>query len=110
MGAGPMLAPPGFFGWPTTWDTAMPLVSDLLQELLDTANRCGYKKLLAGGQEFDFYHPVKAGDALIAVAKLIEMNEREGKSGNMVLSTIETTYTNQDGQIVAKMRLGSILR
>ena len=101
---GSIVAPPGFFGWPTRWERSMPFFSELRQEVVDTIAKTGYSRLLAGGIEFDFFQPVRAGDILASVAKVTSIQERETKTGKMILSTIETTFINQNGDIVAKER------
>jgi acyl dehydratase len=60
--------------------------------------------LLDGGQEFEFHHPVYAGDILASTQEITSITERESKSGHMLLSVMETTYINQNGQLVAKAR------
>jgi len=107
---GGIVAPPGFFGWPTKWTGAMPLFSELREEVINTINKAGYSRILDGGIEYDFYYPVRAGDTLSALLKVGEIHERETKTGNMVLSVTETTYTNQNGDIVAKARQTLIAR
>ena len=107
---GGIVAPPGFFGWPTKWTSAMPLFSELREEIIDTINKAGYSRILDGGIEYDFYYPVRAGDTLSALVKAGEIYERETKTGTMVLSITETTYTNQNGDIVAKARQTLIAR
>ena len=103
-GFGGIVAPPGFFGWPTKWKSAMPFFSEIRQEVVDTIAKAGYSRILDGGIEYDFYHPVRAGDILSALSKVKNIYEREAKAGKMILSVIETTYTNQNGDVVAKAR------
>ena len=102
---GSIVAPPGFFGWPTKWKTSMPFLPELREELITTITKDGYGRVLDGGMEFDFIQPIRAGDKLASVFKVIDIREREGKGGSkMILSVAETTYTNQYGDVVAKMR------
>jgi acyl dehydratase len=101
---GSIVAPPGFFGWPTKWKGAMPFFSELRQEVIDTIAKAGYSRILDGGIEFDFFQPVRPGDILASVPQVTSIQEREAKGGKMVLSITETTYTNQNGDIVAKAR------
>ena len=107
---GSIVAPPGYFGWPTKWESAQPLRSELMQETIGTVSKSGYSRVLDGGIEYDFYYPVRAGDTLTAVPKVKDIYERESKTGTMVLSVLETTYTNQNGDIVAKARQTLIAR
>jgi len=99
-----IVAPPGFFGWPVRWETAMPFFSPLRAEVIDTISRFGYGRTLDGGIEYDFYHPVCAGDILSALPKAKDIYERETKTGKMIFSIVETTYTNQNSDVVAKAR------
>ena len=101
---GTIVAPPGFFGWPTKWTTAMPFFSGLRQDMIDTISKAGYSRALDGGVEYDLYCPVRAGDTLSSLSKVKDVLERETKTGNMLLSVMETTYTNQNGDVVAKAR------
>ena len=101
---GSIVAPPGFFGWPTKWKSTMPFFSELRQEVIDTMVKAGYSRLLDGGIEFDFFYPVRAGDILAGMPQVASIQERETKGGKMLLSIVETTYTNQNGAIVAKAR------
>jgi len=105
-----IVAPPCFFGWPVRWETAMPFFSPLRAEVIDTISRSGYGRTLDGGIEYDFYHPVCAGDILSALHKVKDVYERETKTGKMIFSIVETTYTNQNGDIVAKARQTLIQR
>jgi len=106
---GSMIAPPGFFGWPTKWPKAgVIFIDDTAMELKATLTRAGYGRSLDGGIEYEFFQPVRAGDILTALPRIIDISEREGKAGKMVFTVIETTYTNQNGDLVAKERHTSI--
>jgi acyl dehydratase len=63
------------------------------------------KRGVNAGVELEYFKPIKPGDVITASAKVIEMEVKEGKSGQMVLSATERTYTNQKGEVVAKMRI-----
>ncbi len=62
-----------------------------------------YKRVLNGGTECEYFDTVCAGDVLTARSKISGFNEREGSMGPMLITSRETTFTNQDGQLVAKM-------
>lgn len=98
------IAPPGFFGWPVKWEAAMPFFSTLRTEAIEVIDKAGYSRLLDGGIEYDFYHPVRVGDILSALSKVKDIYEWETKAGKMLFSVIETTYINQNGDVVAKAR------
>jgi acyl dehydratase len=65
----------------------------------------GLKGLLDGGTETEYFEQICAGDTLTVSSKLVGLDVRESKSlGKMLITTNETTYTNQDGKVVAKQR------
>jgi acyl dehydratase len=107
---GSLIAPPGFFGWPVKWAGSMPLAPKIRDVLTTALAKEGYHRLLDGGIEFDFYQPVRAGDTLVAVAKIADIYERESKGGKMVFSVFETSYHNQHGALVGLARQTLILR
>ncbi len=101
---GSIVAPPGFFGWPTKWPEMGPTFSRLREELTTTISEAGFPRVLDGGIEYDFFAPVRAGDTLAALPKIINIFDRESKGSTMLFSVTETTYTNQNGALVAKAR------
>ena len=102
-GYGSIIAPPGFFGWPTKWDV-MPIVTKLREELVSALTQAGYGRVLDGGIEYEFFCPIRAGDILTAVPRIVDIFERGGKAGKLAFSITETTYTDQNGDLVAKAR------
>ena len=107
---GSVIAPPGFFGWPTSWSESGPTFTELRHELITTMAEAGFPRLLDGGIEYDFYLPVRAGDILSAIQKIASITERETKAGKIAFSVTETTYTNQNGDVAAKDRSTLIYR
>ena len=63
-----------------------------------------YKRMLAGGGEWEFYSPITAGDVITCTCKLADVYEREGKGGKMAFLIFETTHKNQKDELVAKSR------
>jgi acyl dehydratase len=57
---------------------------------------------LDGGSEWEFHEPVRPGDVITVVSKLVDLQQREGRAGAMIIRRTETSYTNQHGQLVAK--------
>ncbi|MBM3166692.1 MAG: MaoC family dehydratase [Chloroflexi bacterium] len=96
--AGRLLCPPGFFGWPVKKGPG-PLT--LAIELIKAGAPF---RLLDGGVEYEFFEPVGAGDVLTMHNKIVDITEKESKSGSMLLTTIEATFLNQNGDVVAKAR------
>lgn len=67
-----------------------------------------FLRALAGGDELEYYLPVRPGDVITSVSKIAEYNEREGRRGKMLFTIIDTTYKNQRGEVVATSRSTSI--
>ncbi len=99
---GSIIAPPAFFGWPTTWTTTQPVFLNLVAEMWATMAKAGCSGGLYGGAEYELSYPVRAGDTLEACSRIANIWEREGKSGKLIFIAVETTYTNQNGDLVAK--------
>lgn len=90
---GGIIAPPLFL-----IDTGLvKFVDKLVAMCPDLAN-------INGSTEIEFYRPMMIGDRIKTVAKLVDVEEKVGKSGPMILLTIEVTYTNQRQELVAKCR------
>lgn len=96
-----IIAPPGFIGnyaYPVKVGKPTPRV------------KSPFSKNLAGGNEYEFFKPVREGDVLTATTKLADLYERQGRPeiGRMLFQVIETTYKNQKGEVVARSRSTSI--
>lgn len=61
-------------------------------------------RAIGGGSVFETGDPVRPGD-VITVTKVIEdIYKKVGKSGELFFVVLDTTYTNQDGRVVARER------
>jgi len=96
---GELIAPPGFFGWPVKAATMGGLTM-----FGGPLARAGFPRILDGGSEYEFFIPIRAGDTLTSYAKVADITLRGGRTGNFVMITLETTYLNQNGDVVAKAR------
>jgi acyl dehydratase len=67
-------------------------------------------RLLNGGVAAEFHQLAKVGDVISAQGRYVDISEREGRSGSMVLVTVETTYTNQDDDVLVRVRSTIIMR
>lgn len=65
---------------------------------------------LNGGNKFECFRPVRPGDVIAAQARLAEVRAVEGRSGGMLITEREISYTNQAGDLVATCRLIGIQR
>lgn len=59
---------------------------------------------LDGGSDWEYFHPIRPGDRITVQSKLADLRESEGRLGPMVFITIETSYTNQFGELCATQR------
>jgi hypothetical protein len=66
----------------------------------------GLTGLLDGGVEIEYLDQICAGDTLVAVSKLADLQIRESASlGKMLIATTEIVFTSQDtGKVVARQR------
>ena len=65
----------------------------------------GLEGLLDGGTEIEYFDTICAGDTFTAVKRLTDLKAKESKAlGTMLLLSTETTYSNQDGKVVAILR------
>ncbi len=63
-----------------------------------------YKRVLNGGTEYEYLDTVCAGDVLTATTAITSFQERVASLGPMLITARETTYKNQEGKAVVKMR------
>lgn len=96
---GRLMAPPAFTGWPV--EAESPDMIGFVEKLIAQGAPPG---LLDGGVEYEFYVPVGAGDMLMAVTRIANIEGRETKMGATMVTTIETTFANQNGAVACIMR------
>ena len=107
---GRTVAPPMFFDIPTLPE--YPL--DQLRE--DGLPRTGLgpplkaTQAMAGGNEVEFFKPIRVGDRITRVSSIAEIYEKEGRSGTLVFTVYEHRYSNQEGDLVAVERMTGISR
>ncbi|MCA9821549.1 MAG: MaoC family dehydratase N-terminal domain-containing protein [Dehalococcoidia bacterium] len=106
-----LVVPPTLLGW--IMEDGRPL-DQLREDGLYKGRRQGIglrvSRTMFGGQEYDFVEPIYVGDTITAETRLKGLEEKVGSSGPFVLTTQETTYTNQHGRVVARGRVLSIAR
>jgi acyl dehydratase len=59
-------------------------------------------KTVGGSSRYRFYQYVRPGDTISVVSEVKSIKEKKGKSGVLYLVEIETCFTNQFGERVAK--------
>ncbi|MFC1943411.1 MaoC family dehydratase N-terminal domain-containing protein [Chloroflexota bacterium] len=107
---GSIIAPPGFFGWPTKWTKGGPFFSEATEEIRSLLAKAGHSQTIDGGIDYAFFCPVRAGDTLAASSMIKHITERGDSAGKAVFVITETTYTNQNSDLVAKVRQISVHR
>ena len=66
--------------------------------------------MIRGGNEYEFYQPVRPQDRITATWRIAEIYERETRDGAMLFVVSEVRYTNQDGQLLALNKETNIYR
>lgn len=93
--AGGVMPPPTFTMTQAFWDSPANRI-DLGMDL---------RRVLHGGQEFEYAKPIHAGDTLTAQGSITNVYKKPGKrGGEMTFAVIETTFTNQRGEVVLYSR------
>lgn len=105
------IAPPLFFEIPMR--QAVPL-SELRPDGIARARQAPIplkvERVMAGGQEVEFVQPIYPGDTLTAETRLVDLQQKQGRSGPLVLIVRETVYTNQHGEVVVRSRSTGLVR
>ena len=63
-----------------------------------------YPDVLDGGSEWRYFRPVRAGDRIRVTEALVDIGEKSGRLGPMLLTTWETRYADDGGATVATQR------
>ena len=107
---GSIIAPPGFIsapwfsGRPRKWGQKGETAPDETAGVRPAISEAGFGRILDGGIEYEFFKSVKAGDTITSQSTITDITVQEGRTGKMVFLTTETTYTNQNGEVVVKSR------
>ncbi len=109
-----IVAPPGYISiqWNGRQRISAPEGGNARMGIMTLLREKGYTNPggVDGGIEYDFFKPVQAGDTITTSSMIKDVTEREGRTGKMAFMVNETTFTNQDGEIVAKARSTTIQR
>lgn len=68
------------------------------------------RRAVAGETTIEFGPPMVAGDTVTVRKRLADMYEKQGRSGPLVFVRMEFTFTNQNGETVAKESFTRIYR
>jgi len=109
------LAAPLFY---VTWAVGVPGSEKGIQELGEDglASFVGVPEIpnvwelgwVRGGEELEFFKPVYVNDRVTVRGTIVDMKEKDGRSGKLIFVTSEFTYTNQIGETLARHRLTMI--
>ena len=90
-------APPGYLGTPVFKPGAGG------EDGMPRARPGGLTRGLNGGTEYEYLDDIVAGDILESRSQTLDMVERKGAMGPMIITRTETNYRRQsDGKVVAK--------
>lgn len=67
-------------------------------------------RAVGGGSTFEVGEPVRPGDVLTVTKKVKDIYKKIGKSGTLYFTVLETTFTNQKGEVVARETASFIQR
>lgn len=68
------------------------------------------KRVMAGGREIEYFRPIVPGDTLTAKRTLVELYEKEGRTGPLIFVVIEMRVTDQQGKPVVTEKRTRIMR
>jgi len=60
-----------------------------------------FERLLDAGSDWDYFEPVRVGDQITAVGRIIDISERSGRIGLMIFIKTLITYSNQFNGVAA---------
>lgn len=60
------------------------------------------QRTVGGGSSYEIFHRVKAGDKITVKSTLKDVFTKEGKSGRLYFIVVDTEFSNQKNELVAK--------
>jgi acyl dehydratase len=111
---GGLTAPPGYVSWAVGVPGSEKAAGDLGEDGL--ASFVGVPEIpdawtlgwVRGGEELEFFKPVYVNDVVTVKGKIVDMSEKDGKSGVLIFVTSEFVYTNQNDEVLAKHKVTMI--
>ena len=110
---GGIVAPPLYL---MTIDAGTVPVSYLVGKLFEPAPNAvlklkkyrTFRGVMQTDSTWEFFEPVRPGDQIIPRAKCTDIYWKQGKRFRLLVTSGVTTYTNQEGQIVASCQTGAV--
>ena len=97
---GGIIAPPTLiFEW--NHHTAVPNETSIPLNAKGDTDAEGLGWAVRGANEIEIIEPLRPGTVLNSSSEVVEVTEKEGKSGKLVFVTSETKYTDQNGKLLA---------
>ena len=60
-----------------------------------------FERLLDAGSDWEYFEPVRVGDQITAVGRIVDISERSGRIGLMIFINTLITYSNQFNEVAA---------
>ena len=89
-----VVTPPTFITVPTMW---AKMGTEVIRDM-----KIDYAKVLHGEESYEYYQEIYPGDTLTGKMKIVGLETKSGKTGDMDLVTIEKVFTNQRNEPVLK--------
>lgn len=86
---------------PPTFITAVVLWSGIGEKILKDL-KVNYSNILHGEEHYEYYREIYPGDILTGRSKILNIETKSGKSGDLDFITRETIYINQHNEQVLK--------
>lgn len=67
-------------------------------------------RLLHGEEEYEYFGFIRAGDVMTGQSRVVSIEEKTGRSGQMEILKVETEYRNQQDQLVVVARTTVVVR
>ena len=97
-----IIAPPTF---PITFGLGMEVMMGA-----DTGIELNLMRILHGEQEFEYFRPIYAGEKISCTSKIVDVYEKEGKSGIMDFIVVDVAGVDEKGEKVFVSRVNIINR
>ena len=65
--------------------------------------------LLRAGNEYETIRPLRPRDVITSKSRIIDVHEKQGRSGTMIFIICESTYTNQRNELLGIQRSSFIV-